>query len=38
VKRVLDFIVGVAIGAFGGALFTVFVLAAIYMSGESNNE
>jgi hypothetical protein len=34
----LDFIFGAICGAFGGALFTVFVLAAIYMSGENNND
>jgi hypothetical protein len=34
----LDFIIGAICGVFGGALFTVFVLAAIYMSGEENNE
>jgi hypothetical protein len=34
----LDFIMGAICGAFGSAIVTIFVLAAIYMSGENNND
>jgi hypothetical protein len=34
----LDFFVGAISGAFVSAIITIFVMAALYMSGEDNNE